>query len=111
MSDEAAFLTAIRATPTDDTARLVCADWLDEQGRVGGAYLRAECELAAVGEDDPRRTALRTALRAAEAGVDPAWLATISRVPIESCGVAFRFRCPKRWEDLRKTAESGVRFC
>jgi uncharacterized protein (TIGR02996 family) len=31
MHDEDGFLSAIRQTPTDDTARLVFADWLDEQ--------------------------------------------------------------------------------
>ena len=31
MHDEADFLSAIRQTPADDTARLVFADWLDEQ--------------------------------------------------------------------------------
>jgi hypothetical protein len=35
----------------------------------------------------------------------------MSRVPIENCGVAFRFRCPKRWEDLKPTPDESVRFC
>ena len=33
MSDEAAFLAAIRTNPADDAPRLVYADWLQEQGR------------------------------------------------------------------------------
>ncbi|MBO0699698.1 MAG: ribosomal protein L7/L12 [Zavarzinella sp.] len=33
MSDEEAFLAAIRANPADDAPRLVYADWLREQGR------------------------------------------------------------------------------
>jgi uncharacterized protein (TIGR02996 family) len=45
MSEEATFLAAIRATPMDDTLRLVYADWLDEQGRPEGAFLRLDCEL------------------------------------------------------------------
>jgi uncharacterized protein (TIGR02996 family) len=32
VSERAAFLSAIKAAPDDDTARLVYADWLDEQG-------------------------------------------------------------------------------
>jgi uncharacterized protein (TIGR02996 family) len=32
LSDREAFLAAIRATPDEDTPRLVFADWLDEQG-------------------------------------------------------------------------------
>ncbi|VTR94454.1 unnamed protein product [Gemmata massiliana] len=41
MSDEAAFLAALKANPVDDTARLVYADWLDENGEpVRAEYLR-----------------------------------------------------------------------
>ena len=31
MSEEDAFLAALRELPTDDTTRLVYADWLDER--------------------------------------------------------------------------------
>lgn len=41
MSDEAAFLAAIRANPEDDAPRLVYADWLEEQG---GASNEARAE-------------------------------------------------------------------
>src|SRR4051794_30285744 len=42
MSDEAAFLRAIQADPTDATAKLVYADWLDERGeRAKAKYVRA----------------------------------------------------------------------
>ena len=41
MSDEAAFLEALKANPADDTTRLVYADWLDEHGEPAKAeYLR-----------------------------------------------------------------------
>jgi uncharacterized protein (TIGR02996 family) len=50
MSEEAAFLEALRANPADDTTRLVYADWLDEHDRPREAeYLRATAELAATG--------------------------------------------------------------
>ena len=43
MSDEAAFLAAIRAAPADDGPRLIYADWLDEQGRHEQAeFIRVE---------------------------------------------------------------------
>jgi uncharacterized protein (TIGR02996 family) len=46
MSDEAAFLTALKANPPDDTTRLVYADWLDEHNkRAKGQYLRAVVDL------------------------------------------------------------------
>lgn len=46
-SDERAFLDAICEQPHDDTARLVYADWLTEQGRSDRAeFVRVEVELA-----------------------------------------------------------------
>jgi uncharacterized protein (TIGR02996 family) len=44
MSDEAAFLEALKANPADDTTRLVYADWLDEHNEPQKAeYLRLTC--------------------------------------------------------------------
>src|SRR6201996_4156202 len=41
MSDEAAFLAALKANPADDITRLVYADWLDEHDEpVKAEYLR-----------------------------------------------------------------------
>lgn len=52
MSDEAAFLDALRASPTDDTTRLVFADWLDENDQPRkAAYLRLVAALAHAGGD------------------------------------------------------------
>src|SRR5687768_10542598 len=46
MSDEAAFLDALKVNPADDTTRLVYADWLDEQNESAkGQYLRAVVDL------------------------------------------------------------------
>jgi hypothetical protein len=89
----------------------VYADWLDERGRPGGAYLRAECRLAAVPVTDPRHADLQAELRASGIGIDLAWLAAVSRAPIENCRVAFGFRCPKQWEQLTPTADESIRFC
>jgi uncharacterized protein (TIGR02996 family) len=111
MSDENAFLAAIQAAPTDDLLRLVYADWLDERDRDGGPFLRTECELAALAPADPRQDEVRARLRDAGRGVDLVWLAAVSRAPVEGCGVEFRFRCPKKWEQLQPTAEEDVRFC
>jgi uncharacterized protein (TIGR02996 family) len=47
MSDAAALLAAIRATPDDDAPRLVYADWLEEHGQPERAeFIRVQCELA-----------------------------------------------------------------
>jgi uncharacterized protein (TIGR02996 family) len=41
---EAALWRAIEANPDDDTARLVLADWLEEQGDVRAEALRTRCQ-------------------------------------------------------------------
>jgi uncharacterized protein (TIGR02996 family) len=59
MSDQAAFLTAIRADPDDDPTRLVYADWLDEHGderdRARAEFIRAQIELERLEEWSERR--------------------------------------------------------
>jgi uncharacterized protein (TIGR02996 family) len=42
MSEEEAFLAAVRAEPEDDGHRLVYADWLEERGDPRAEYLRLE---------------------------------------------------------------------
>lgn len=58
-NDERAFLDAICAQPDDDTARLVYADWLTENGQPNrGEFIRVEIELVRTPpttEDDERR--------------------------------------------------------
>ena len=59
MSTETALLRAIRDLPEEDTPRLVYADYLDEEGSAARAeFIRVQCELARLGEGDPRRNAL-----------------------------------------------------
>lgn len=45
MAREEEFLAAVEAAPDDLVLRNVFADWLDENGRDGGPFLRAECRL------------------------------------------------------------------
>lgn len=58
----AAFLSAIREAPEDDTARLVYADYLDEQGGPGDVaraeFIRVQIRLAGLGDTAPERPAL-----------------------------------------------------
>lgn len=52
MSEEAAFLLALKANPADDTARLVYADWLDDHDQPRKAeYLRLVAWLARAAGD------------------------------------------------------------
>ena len=55
MREEEAFLATIRDRPDDDGPRLIYADYLDEQGDCRGDFIRIQCALAKLGEDDPRR--------------------------------------------------------
>src|SRR5262249_23583126 len=58
-AQEAAFLEDICAHAEDDAPRLVFADWLEENGQPHRAeFIRLQCRLATMGEDDPERSAL-----------------------------------------------------
>ncbi len=46
MTDRTSFLRKIAESPTDDTARLVFADWLDEQDDPRGEFIRVQMEIA-----------------------------------------------------------------
>src|SRR2546429_567671 len=59
MSDEAAFLQAIRDDPGSDGPRLVYADWLDEHGDPRGEFVRVQCRLERLAPDDPEAASLR----------------------------------------------------
>ncbi|MBA4062829.1 MAG: hypothetical protein C0501_03820 [Isosphaera sp.] len=59
MSTEAALLRAIRDAPDDDTARLVYADYVEEEGDPArGEFVRVQVALARTPEGDPARAAL-----------------------------------------------------
>jgi len=104
MSDEAALLAAIFAHPEEDTPRLVYADWLDEQGGKANAeraeYIRLECELAQIDEDDiSRETSARQKVLSArsneiEERYRKAWGAALvgRKGPLRGRGCFFHFR-------------------
>src|SRR5262249_604451 len=126
---EDGFLRSILDNPKDDAPLLVYADYLEEQGDAVAVskaeFLRLTVELAtqpegAKGQRDQRLQRLQQL--AAE--LDTAWLAVVSRLPIESCQgkkaeiesqpsyiIRFSYLCDRRWEDLRVTDDRAVRFC
>jgi len=53
MSDHAEFLGEILANPDDVTARLVYADWLEERGDPRSEFIRVQCRLAELSDEDP----------------------------------------------------------
>ncbi len=59
MSTENAFLQDIRSHPDDDSACLIYADWLEEQGQEKRAeFIRVQCELGRLPEGHPRQRKL-----------------------------------------------------
>jgi uncharacterized protein (TIGR02996 family) len=55
MGIEDAFLHDILAHPDDDAPRLIYADWLDEHNDPHGEFIRIQCALAQLSDEDPRR--------------------------------------------------------
>src|SRR5438105_3979758 len=53
-----AFLREIKHNPADDSARLVFADWLEEQDDPHGEHLRVQVSLDSLSASDPHRASL-----------------------------------------------------
>ncbi len=73
MSNDEGFLQAIAADPTDNTTRLVYADWLDERDDPRGEYIGLQAEIGQVAPHTDRYAVLRTRVKALRERVDPAW--------------------------------------
>jgi uncharacterized protein (TIGR02996 family) len=77
-----AFLRACKENPEDDTPRLVLADWLQEHGdehdAARGEFIRAQCSLAGMKADDPRRKPLEQQAQELEARHGAAWLGPLA---------------------------------
>jgi uncharacterized protein (TIGR02996 family) len=62
-SDRRALIAAIRAAPEDDTPRLVCADWFEEQGDEASVaraeFIRTQVARARLAVDDPQQSELQ----------------------------------------------------
>ena len=124
MDIESGFLSQLLADPSDDATRLVCADWLDEQGDAVSAakaeFLRVTA--AMTGQPGESGTQTRKRLQELAATLDTDWLAIVSRLPIENCqgkkkatkqrqGIGIDKICDKQWTDLKPTDDRAVRFC
>jgi uncharacterized protein (TIGR02996 family) len=110
MNQEGPFIRAIAADPENEVPRLIYADWLEEQGDPRGEYLRLECHLATLAQEDPQFDPVVVRFRELHGMINPDWRAAVARSKVERCRL-FEFRCPKRWDKLRRTADSTVRLC
>lgn len=84
MTEDEAFIRAVVDNPGDDTPRLVYADWLDDHADPRGPYLRVECEWGKVWRSG-ERPADSPELREMTRGLDPVWVARVSRPPLGVC--------------------------
>lgn len=76
--DERAFFDRIRDEPDDDGPRLMYADWLDENGQPERAeFIRLQCALARLPDEDPRRPAIRERDRELSEANVATWSASI----------------------------------
>lgn len=114
-SEEAAFLSGVRADPKDDLRRLVYADWLDDQPgdehRAKAEYLRLEVLIGGMEPRHPERDAHIVRLRRLARLLTSYWKASVSKLPIERCEVRWEFLCPKKWDELTETPDALVRHC
>lgn len=123
MNQEAVFLLGLVENPADDLLRLVYSDWLEERGDPDSLekaeYLRLT--VRSIGE---KAGEMAARLEQLAAGLDPDWLAPVSRLAVENCPVErvharrtffskllFRKRCTRRWETLDPTSDPTVRHC
>jgi uncharacterized protein (TIGR02996 family) len=84
MSEDAAFLAAIRDHPDDDGPRLVYADWLDERGHTDRAeFIRLQCAAERHGPRDPCAADLRAAAGELLAEHAADWLGHAARVRLD----------------------------
>src|SRR5262245_30437487 len=111
--DEQSFLNAILAAPDDSAPRLIYADWLDERNDLDSV---AKATFLRGSEDHALD---RKALQRLAADLDPAWLAVVSRLPIENCQgkraeelgdgrstivsptYGNEYRCDYHWDELK----------
>jgi uncharacterized protein (TIGR02996 family) len=113
MHDEAGFLSAIREAPADDTARLVFADWLDEQDEplctTKSAFIRLELQMSDVPVEAPADST--RSLRRLAFSIPDDWLVTVSRPKIVPCMRCTKLPCPEYWHLLSPTPLTGLRRC
>jgi uncharacterized protein (TIGR02996 family) len=92
MDQADAFLQAIADDPADDAARLIYADWLDEQpdeaSRARADFIRVQYALRDLGPDDPRRVGLEECQRDFLLAHAECWTAPLRALGVADC----RFR-------------------
>lgn len=128
MHDEDGFLNKLLENPTDDTVRLVYADWLDERGddesKMKSQFLRLTVQLLETERPNNPHADRRKEMQPLAAKLPTDWLAVVSRLKVEQCpakiaewdekthtGLRFEFVCDKHWDEMTPTEGDAVRHC
>ena len=111
MSEEAAFLAQLRADPADDVTRLVYADWLEERGDERAAFLRAEQQLAALGDADPRFADLDARVGEASRALDAVAVGLAPKATWQLASGCSRMKRVCAWNAADCVAVVNVIFC
>lgn len=113
-ADEISFIREIMFDVTDDTPRMIYADWLDERNDSRSQFLRLDLRLSRLAADDAQVEPLQLQRSKLIRRLDRQWVSLLARSPIELCPqkVEFKFMCPKRWENLQPFGDDlSVRYC
>jgi uncharacterized protein (TIGR02996 family) len=128
MHDESDFLRKLSETPSDDTVRLVYADWLgerdDDESTAKARFLRLTVKLMGPIQRPGWRKPRQRELMQLAAQLPTDWLAVVSRLKVENCGanragnrrrqrdrVQFDLVCDRRWDEMTPTSDPTVRQC
>lgn len=112
-TEDKGFIRAILANPAELTAWLVYADWLDEHDNpIHAEFLRLMGRRGIFRNTELEYYTVEERLQELRAILDPNWVTVFDRPKIENCEAAFRFVCPKQWENLKVTGiDPTVRHC
>ena len=111
-AEDISFIRAILANPSELTAWLVYADWLDEhENRAQAEFLRLMARRGQLRNTDVEWYTVEERLEELRTNLKPVWVEVFDRPKVENCNAAFRFQCPKQWENLKVTGEPTVRHC
>jgi uncharacterized protein (TIGR02996 family) len=111
-AEDKSFIRAILTNPGELTNWLVYADWLDEHDNPPQAeFLRLMVRRTQLSNTELEWYTVEERLRELRNLLTPVWVEVFDRPKIENCNAAFRFQCPKQWENLKVTGEPTVRHC
>ncbi|HEU0033821.1 MAG TPA: TIGR02996 domain-containing protein [Kofleriaceae bacterium] len=95
----------------DDNARLVYADWCEQQGDPPRAeFLRVQHTVMRATDLSPDIQQRMARLRELAPHVDVAWRREVARQFVEGCA-ALEAPCPADWTKMQPTERSDVRMC